>query len=250
MLMRLRFLAALCAVVCAAAQQGPPPDGPQPPVIRPAGPGKAPSDAIVLFDGSDLSAWTTRDGTLHGWTVAAGSITSTAKHADSQANATWDLITKQTFGDAQIHLEFSVPDMPAAKGQAKGNSGVYLQNRYEIQVLDSWENPTYANGSNGALYGRFAPLVNASLRPGEWQTYDIVFRAPQCAADGTVKNPGSLTLLHNGVLVQDHVDVVPRRGCQDTKGPLMLQDHYHPDAEVTAIRFRNIWIRPLAEKPQ
>src|SRR5512132_2033581 len=133
---------------------------PQPRVVDAGGPAKAPSDAIVLFDGRDLAKWTTRDNELHGWTVADGAITSGAKHERSQqpGNRTWDLITKEKFGDAQIHLEFAVPNMPAQKGQAKGNSGVYLQGRYEIQVLDSWENPTYANGSNGALYGRFAPL--------------------------------------------------------------------------------------------
>lgn len=222
-------------------------NGPQPAKVDPGGAAKAPSDATVLFDGRDLSAWTTRDRTLHGWTVRDGVITSMAKHERGQTR-TWDLITKAEFGDAQIHVEFAVPNMPGQKGQAKGNSGVYLQGRYEIQVLDSWENPTYANGSNGALYGRFAPLVNASRRPGEWQVYDIVFHAPVCAADGTVARPGSLTLFHNGVLVQDHVEVAPRRGCPATPGPLLLQDHYHPDAEATAIQFRNIWLRPLSPR--
>jgi hypothetical protein len=225
---------------------------PQPKVVDPGGPGRAPSDAVVLFDGRDLSAWTTRDGELHGWTAADGAIASGAKHQRGPVppggSRTWDLLSKQTFGDAQIHIEFAIPNMPGQKGQAKGNSGVYLQGRYEVQVLDSWENPTYANGSNGALYGRSAPTVNVSRRPGEWQSFDIVFHAPVCGEGGVVSKPGSLTLLHNGVLVQDHVEVVPRSGCVDTPGPLRLQDHYHPDAEVTAIRFRNIWVRQLGKK--
>jgi hypothetical protein len=135
--------------------------------------------------------------------------------------------------------------MPDMQGQARGNSGVYLQGRYEIQVLDSFNNPTYPHGSNAALYGWFPPLVNASRPPGEWQTFDIVFHAPKCDGQGKLAEPGRLTLLHNNVLVQDHVPVVPRRGCSAEPGPLLLQDHYHPAVTQTPMKFRNIWVREL-----
>lgn len=233
------------AAALAAPAWGWPQDGPQPPEVNPGGPGQAPAGAVVLFDGKDLSAWTVQGKEVTGWTIAGGVLTDVARHDAKQGSGTWDLVSKQKFGDAQIHVEFNIPDMPGAKGQAKGNSGVYLQGRYEIQVLDSWHNPTYANGSAGALYGQSAPLVNASRPPGEWQTYDIVFHAPRCAPDGSTAAPGSLTLLYNGVLVQDHVPVTPRRTCSSEPGPLLLQDHYHPDAAATPMRFRNIWVRPL-----
>jgi hypothetical protein len=179
-----------------------------------------------------------------------------------------DIQSIEKFGSAQIHLEFNVPYMPNEKGQFRGNSGVILQGRYEIQILDSYQNPTYADGSCGALYGQSAPQVNASRRPGEWQTYDIVFHAPSCAPDGTAQAPGSLTLLHNGVLVQDHVPVAwrgggrrgaagvrgvpaaaaaPGPGCAD-EGPLLLQDHSgFKNPPVTTMKFRNIWLRRLSQ---
>jgi hypothetical protein len=166
-------------------------------------------------------------------------------------SGTGDIFTKRKIGSAQIHVEFATPLMPDAKSQARGNSGVYLQGRYEVQVLDSFQNPTYANGSCGALYGQYAPLVNACRPPEQWQSYDIIFHAPACSADGTVTAPGTLTLLHNGVLVQDHVIIKDVTGgaqkssvCEP--GPLRLQDHYHPDVKETFMRFRNIWYRPLA----
>jgi hypothetical protein len=218
---------------------------PQPRVVDPGTPGQAPSDAVVLFDGRDLSQWASRDGAPLRWVVKDGAIVSGSVHSES--GKTQDLITKERFGSAQIHVEYAVPSMPQMKGQARGNSGVYLQGRFEIQVLDSYRNPTYPNGSSAALYGRFAPLVNASRPPEEWQSYDIVFHAPQCAADGKFAEPGTLTLLHNGVLVQDHVPVTGR-ACNAEPGPLLLQDHYHPDAPNTPIKFRNIWIRRLDNK--
>ena len=174
-------------------------------------------------------------------------MVSAASHAKGEKTGTGDLISKPTFASAQIHVEFATPNMPDAKGQARGNSGVYLQGRYEIQVLDSYRNPTYADGSSGALYGRHAPLVNPSRPPDEWQTFDIVFHPPKCTPDGKMAEPGSLTLLYNGVLVQDHVDVLAGQKCDPTPGPLLLQDHYHPDAKDTPIKFRNIWFRPLDE---
>lgn len=217
----------------------------QPPVVDPGAGAKPPSDAIVLFDGKDLSEWATSDGSLTGWAVRDGAILTTARRASPEQRRSWDLLSRRKFGSAQIHLEYNIPPMPTMKDQARGNSGVYLQGRYEIQVLDSYNNPTYPHGSNAALYGYFPPLVNASRPPGEWQSYDIVFHAPRCDAQGKLAEPGRLTLIHNGVLVQDHVPVTPRRGCNPEPGPLLLQDHYHPDVAETPMRFRNIWVRPL-----
>jgi len=221
----------------------PAPD-PQPVVIDPGSPTKAPSDAIVLFDGKDLSEWTTPDGMLTGWTVQDGVIVSTRRDAAVQRKP-GDLLSKRKFGSAQIHVEYDIPSMPDATGQARGNSGVILQTRYEIQVLDSFNNLTYPEGSNAALYGYFPPLVNASRPPEQWQVYDIVFHAPKCDAQAKLAEPGRLTLLHNGVLVQDHVPVVPRKGCPADPGPLLLQYHFHPAVAETPIKFRNIWVRPL-----
>lgn len=204
----------------------------EPPVIDP---GPPPSDAIVLFDGKDLSKWRNDKGGEARWKVADG-------HAE--VNGTGSIVTKQEFGDVQLHVEWATPGEVKGEGQGRGNSGVYLQGRYEIQVLDSYQNKTYANGQAGAYYGHSAPLVNASRKPGEWQSYDIIFHGPRKAADGSAQ-PGSFTVLHNGVLVQDHV---PVKGDATTaamfqgvvsKGPLVLQDHGNP------VRYRNIWIRPL-----
>ncbi|MFB3828168.1 MAG: DUF1080 domain-containing protein [Bryobacteraceae bacterium] len=204
-------------------------------------PGPPPSDAVVLFNGKDVSEWVHRSGKPAAWPVKDGAMVC--------STGSGDLYTKRKLASAQIHVEFSTPYMPDAKDQARGNSGVYLQSRYEIQILDSFRNPTYPNGAAGALYGQYAPLVNASLKPGEWQAYDIVFHAPQCA-DGKVTRPGTLTVFFNGVLVQDHVTIKgptagADRGSVCEPGPLMLQDHYHPDVKETPMRFRNIWYRPL-----
>jgi hypothetical protein len=245
------FAMLLCAVMAASAAPAPQqnrapgssPDDPQPRVVDPGREGQPPSDAVVLFDGRDLGQWTSRDGSPLRWVVKDGVIVSASVHAES--GKTQDLVTRDKFGSVQIHLEFSIPSMPEMKGQARGNSGVYLQSRYEIQILDSFRNPTYPNGSCAALYGRFPPLVNASRPPEQWQTYDIVFHAPRCAADGTFAEPGWLTLLHNGVLAQDHVPVTGSRVCSPEPGPLMLQDHYHPDAPNTPMKFRNVWLRSL-----
>jgi hypothetical protein len=215
----------------------PKPSGPQRPVVDPGNAAKAPSDAIVLFDGKDNSHWRTQDGQPSKCSAADGVM--------SCRTGSGTIASTDKFKSAQIHLEFNIPDMPDQHGQLKGNSGAILQGRYEVQILDSYQNPTYADGSCGALYGQSAPAVNASRRPGEWQTYDIVFHAPRCAPDGTLAAPGTLTLLHNGVLVQDHVPVQSRRGCVE-EGPLVLQDHSNfPNAPDTTMRFRNIWMRPL-----
>ena len=216
---------------------------PEPKVVTPpARVGGPPSDAVVLFDGKDAAQWVHNDGSAAKWPVKDGAIICNS--------GTGDIFSKQKIGSAQMHIEFAIPNMPQQKDQAKGNSGVYLQGRYEIQVLDSYQNPTYADGSGGALYGQYAPLVNVSRKPEEWQSYDIIFHAPQCTG-GKVTTPGTLTVLQNGVLVQDHVTIKgPTPGAADQNvcepGQLRLQDHSHPDAKTTFMRFRNIWYRPLS----
>lgn len=208
---------------------------PEPPIVKPALLGGPPSDAVVLFDGKSLENFKGQDGGEPRWTLADGAMASAGKGG---------VFSKEEFGDCQLHVEFATPTIPKGEGQGRGNSGVYLQGRLEVQVLDSYQNKTYPNGQAGALYGHYAPLVNASRRPGEWQSYDIVFHAPKPLADGKVQ-PGSLTVFHNGVLIQDHVAVTtattagsPLSGFT-AKGPLYLQDHGNP------VRFRNIWYRPL-----
>ena len=216
---------------------------PQPRVVDPGGPGKAPSDAVVLFDGKDVSNWTTLDGQPSRCQVIGGVMACTS--------GVGHMYSRQKFGSAQIHLEFAPPLMPGHQDQMRGNSGVYLHGRYEIQVLDSFRNPTYPTGVCGALYGQAAPLVNAARPPEEWQTYDIIFHAPKCDASGALLARGRVTVLWNGVLVQDNVEIQDiRKGCAVDKigdpGPLMLQDHsgFH-NAPVTTMKFRNIWYRPL-----
>jgi hypothetical protein len=222
---------------------GPHNDGPQPRVVTPgAQPGQPPSDAIVLFDGRNSAEWVYGDGRPSEWPIVDGAL--------ACKSGTGNIYTRRKFGDAQIHVEFATPFMPQAHGQARANSGVYLQGRYEIQILDSVDNPTYANGSCGALYGQYAPLVNVCRPPKQWQTYDIIFHAPVCRADKTISEPGTATVLQNGVLVHDHVAIRGRTTSSDdtdpcTDGPLMLQDHKHPDVKETFMQFRNIWIRPL-----
>jgi len=231
------IVTAVAALAAAALGQEP-----QPRVVDPGRPGQAPSDAVILFDGKDASEWIHHDGSPAGWPVVNGALTC--------KSGTGDIFSKRKFESAQIHLEFAIPSMPGAKDQAKGNSGVYLHGRYEIQVLDSHRNPTYPTGSCGALYGQYAPLVNASRLPEQWQSFDILFHPPKCGPDGKVTAPGTLTLLHNGILVQDHVTIKSATPGSDgskvcAPGPLMLQDHYHPDVKETFMRFRNIWYRPL-----
>ena len=205
-----------------------------PPIIDPGPAGGPPSDAIVLFDGKDLSKWQGERGAEAKWVVKDGYA----------VVGSGSIITKDQFGDCQLHVEWAAPAEVKGKDQGRGNSGVYLQGRYEIQVLDSYDNKTYPDGQAGAFYGFSAPLVNASRKPGEWQTYDIIFHTPKASADGKVQ-AGSFTVLHNGVLIQDHV---PVKGDATTaakftgvtpKGPIILQDHGNP------VRYRNIWIRPL-----
>jgi hypothetical protein len=200
--------------------------------------GRAPSDAVVLFDGKDLSAWAQKDGSPAKWKVGSGYFETVPK--------TGYIYTKKAFGDCQLHVEFATPSPAVGQGQDRGNSGVFLMGLYEIQVLDSYNNRTYADGSAAAVYGQYPPLVNASRPPGQWQTYDIVFHAPKFGGDRKVMKKARVTVLHNGVLVQDNVEIqgqtsqdVPEYEAGPEKLPLALQDHNHP------VRFRNIWVREL-----
>jgi hypothetical protein len=220
---------------------------PQPPVIT-AGEastqdqaGRPPSDATVLFDGKDLSQWESINGGPAKWNVGDGYFATTPK--------TGNIRTKQPFGDCQLHVEWATPSPPHGEDQDRGNSGVFLHSLYEIQVLDSYQSLTYPDGQAAAVYGQYPPLVNASRPPGQWQTYDIVFHGPRFEPDGKLRRPAYVTVLHNGVLVQDHVTIMgptehkqrPPYHVTPDKLPLMLQDHNHP------VRFRNLWIRELAE---
>jgi hypothetical protein len=213
---------------------------PKPPVVSPGQTDNAPpSDAIVLFDGTSLSAWKScKDGSEAKWKVQDGYMEVVAE--------TGNIETRQSFGSCQLHVEWQTPDVIQGKGPYFGNSGVYLMGKYEIQVLDSCNSIIYADGYAGAVYGQNPPLVNACKKPRQWQTYDIIFHAPVFDGDKVVK-PATVTVLHNGVLIQDHWQIQGStfhkiRAYYEPhadKMPLLLQDHGDP------IRFRNIWIRPL-----
>ena len=203
--------------------------------------GRAPSDAVVLFDGKDLSKWGDKDGKPARWKVENGYMEVVAE--------TGYIFTRDSFGDCQLHVEFSEPTPPRGESQERGNSGVFLQGLYEIQVLDSYENKTYADGQASAVYGQYPPQVNASRPPGQWQTYDIIFHGPRFSGDRLTRQ-ARVTVLHNGVLVQDNVKLTgptahgerpPYKPGPD-KLPLALQDHGNP------VRYRNIWIRQLHEE--
>ncbi|HMA42720.1 MAG TPA: DUF1080 domain-containing protein [Gemmatimonadales bacterium] len=220
-------------------------DRPQPPVVTPAPagePGAAPSDAVVLFDGKDLSRWAGDSGQAAPWKVENGYV--------EIAPGSGNIHTRQGFGDCQLHVEWMAPAPPHGEGQERGNSGVYLMSRYEVQVLDSYDNTTYPDGQAAAVYGQFPPLVNASRPPGQWQTYDIVFHRPRFDAQGKLLSPARLTVVHNGILVQDDVVLSgptahqrrPPYAAHPDSLPLLLQDHGNP------VRYRNIWIRPLSEQ--
>jgi hypothetical protein len=221
------------------------PDRPVPPVIEPGtastqdSPGRPPSDAIVLFAGKDLAQWTGAEGQPAKWKVADGYMEVVPHSGIIQ--------TRQAFGDCQLHVEFTEPTPPTGEGQERGNSGVFLMGLYEIQVLDSYHSKTYADGQASAVYAQFPPLVNASRPPGQWQGYDIIFHGPRFDQDGKLLHPARVTVLHNGVLVQDNVElsgptghhVRPPYKPTPDKLPLSLQDHGNP------VRYRNIWIREL-----
>ena len=221
-------------------------DRPQPPVVTPAPvdwPGAAPADAVALFDGTDLSQWEADSGRPAGWTVGSGYM--------EIAAGSGSIHTKRRFGDCQLHVEWMAPVPPHGDGRERGNSSVYLMIRYEVQVLDSYDNTTYPDGQAAAVYGQYPPLVNASRPPGVWQSYDIVFHRPRFNARGKLLMPARLTVLHNGVLVQDDVVLSgptahqrrPPYTAHADSLPLLLQDHGNP------VRYRNIWIRSLRETP-
>jgi hypothetical protein len=198
---------------------------------------KPPSDAIILFDGKDLSQWTGKNGKAK-WKVENGYMEVVKK--------TGDIKTKDHFGDCQLHIEWQTPTKIEGTGQERGNSGVFLMGYYEIQVLDSYDNLTYPDGQAGAIYGQTPPLVNACRPPGEWQSYDIVFHAPRFKEE-KLEVPAFITVIHNGVLIHHHKEIIGKTEHKkvgkytphDPKGPIMLQDHGNP------VRYRNIWIRPL-----
>ena len=212
---------------------------PEPRVVTPGTNGGPPSDAIVLFDGENTSAWESiKTGGPIGWQVADNAMT--------VVKGTGGIRTKQKFEDVQLHIEWRSPTEIEGNGQGRGNSGVFFQEQYEVQVLDSYRNRTYSNGQAGSLYKQHIPLVNAMRPPGEWQVYDIIFKAPQFNNDGMVIAPATVTVIHNGVLVQNHVELrgptiyigIPSYK-KHGPGSIMLQDHGNP------VSFRNIWIREL-----
>ncbi len=213
--------------------------------------GAPPSDAIILFDGSNLDAWHSADSEQQAeWTIAGNVVT--------VKNGTGSIKTKQAFANMQLHIEFSPTAVIAGEGQSRGNSGIFLHSLFEVQVLDSWENPTYVNGQAGSVYLQHAPLVNVSKPPGQWQSYDIIFTAPVFAANGALEAPAFVTVFHNGVLVLNDVEILGatytqrpeysirctpygQTAEQDCGGrmPITLQDHGQ------VVSFRNIWLREL-----
>jgi hypothetical protein len=204
-------------------------------------PGRPPSDAVVLFDGTDasLAKWHDGKGNPTKWVVEDGALVC--------VRGSGMVYSKDEFGDCQLHAEFATPTRVEGTGQGRGNSGVFPFGRYEIQVLDSYDNPTYPDGQAAAIYGQYPPLVNASRKPGEWQTYDIIFTAPRFKEDGSLASPAYETVLHNGVVVHNHTAALgPMAHRALTKyephgprGPIAFQDHGNP------VRFRNVWVREL-----
>jgi hypothetical protein len=215
---------------------------PAPKAVDPGNATTAPSDAVVLFDGKDLSRWKSqKDGGPARWKVENGYF--------EVAKGTGGIETAQAFGDCQLHIEWAAPSPAVGEDQDRGNSGVFFHGQYEVQVLDSYQAATYPDGQAGALYGQYPPLVNASRPPGQWQTYDIVFHGPRFDAEGKLLRPARVTVLHNGVLVQDAAELIgptankarPPYKAHPPQGPISLQDHSHP------VRFRNIWVRELPD---
>lgn len=213
---------------------------PEPKVVTP---GKTnadpPSDAIVLFDGKNTDNFLAKDGSAVKWKLENGTMTVVPE--------TGEIHTKQGFGDCQLHIEWRTPAEVKGESQGRGNSGIFFMGRYELQVLDSYNNRTYSNGQAGSIYKQLPPLVNASRGPGEWQAYDVIFTAPRFYEDGSVKSQARITVFHNGVLVQNdkalwggtqYIGIATYEKHGD-KEPLVLQEHHNP------VSYRNIWIRPL-----
>jgi hypothetical protein len=216
---------------------------PKPAVITPAEQfGQPPSDAIILFNGKNLSEWTGDKAGDAKWKVENGYM---------EVNKTGSIHTKKSFGNCQLHIEWATPAKVEGSSQARGNSGIFLMNTYELQILDSYENPTYADGQAASIYGQYPPIVNACRKPGEWQSYDVSFLRPIFDADGKCVRPARITVLHNGVVVQNNVEIkgltahkqIAKYKRHDDKLPISLQDHGNPT------RFRNIWLRELPEQP-
>lgn len=199
----------------------------------------APSDAIVLFNGKDLSSWEAIKGGAAPWTLEDGAMV--------VKPGSGGIKTKRGFGDCQLHVEFRTPVVVSGEGQGRGNSGIFIMDRYELQVLDNYNNKTYVNGQAGSIYKQLPPLVNACKGPGEWQTYDIIFTAPRFYPDGRLQSQARITVIHNGVLVQNNMAIwgtteyigSPVYKKHSDKEPISLQDHGNTTA------FRNIWIREL-----
>jgi len=210
---------------------------PEPRVVQ-APKNAPPSDAIILFDGKNLNAWESiKEGSAK-WKVADDYFTVT--------KGTGDIQTKESFGSVQLHIEWRTPTKIEDEGQGRGNSGVFFQNRYEVQILDSYENRTYSNGQAGSIYKQHIPLVNAMRAPGEWQVYDIIFAQPVFNKDSLKVKSGYLTVFHNGVLIQNNAELYGTteyiglpKNLAHGEGPIQLQDHGNP------ISYRNVWVRRL-----
>jgi len=240
-------------VLCSSLSAAPDPqwlghdrERPSPVVVTPGTassqeqPGKAPSDATVLFDGKDISPWVAMDGSPTKWVVKDGAL--------ECVPGSGYVRSLQSFGDCQLHVEWAAPTPPHGDSQGRGNSGVFFGfGRYEVQVLDSYNNKTYADGSAASVYGQYPPLVNASLAPGQWQTYDIIWTAPRFDDEGKVTAKARLTVIHNGVLVQNNVALTGPTGwvgrvpypVHPERMPIAFQDHGNP------VRYRNVWVREL-----
>jgi hypothetical protein len=243
-------LAMITGSACSARAQGwtvHSMERPKPPVVDPGParpPAPPPADAFVLFDGTGLDAWeqASDSGRPAEWKVESGYM--------EVVPGRGAIRTRRAFGDLQLHIEWAAPVPPTRDGQNRGNSGVFFMSRYEVQVLDSWQNETYADGQAAALYGQYPPLVNATRPPGQWQAYDIVFRRPRFDSSGKLRRPARVTVIHNGVLVHDAVSLKGATAhareatyeAHPDRLPLLLQDHDSP------VRFRNIWVRELAEE--
>lgn len=212
---------------------------PVPPIVKPGENALPPSDAIILFDGTNLNEWENVNGGEAKWLLADGAMT-VVKKAGS-------IKTKKVFGDCQLHIEWRTPEKVEGDGQGRGNSGIFLQDRYEVQVLDSYNNVTYSNGQAGSIYKQFIPLVNVCKAPGEWQSYDIYYSAPKFSENGNIEKPAYVTVVQNGVLIQNHVELKgptayigePKYEKHNAKESISLQDHGNP------VSYRNIWIREL-----
>ena len=240
------ILLSVTSVFCQSEDKQLPPSAtefyePVPPKVDP---GKTnadpPSDAIVLFDGKDLNMWqSVNDKSFPKWNLSDGTMVVQKGAGNIQ--------TKQSFGDIQLHIEWRAPQEIVGEGQGRGNSGIFLMGLYELQVLDSYESKTYTNGQAASIYKQSVPLVNATKSPTEWQTYDVIFKAPRFNKDGIVIDPATITVLHNGVLVQNHFTLrgpteyigIPKYKAHAEKLPLILQDHGNP------VSYRNIWVREL-----